>query len=125
MSGSMTTNNNAPNTETTSQLDQVTSAPSDGTNIGQSATDPIAFYGSIPQTQKASSIQSLASAGASSSASFFGAKAVNATSWTAQKCQTTALTAAQSTAALGTAAAQLLAECVDTLVGLGLWKGGA
>ena len=95
----------------------------DGVTVGQNGFDSISFYGAVPQNQNASSLQALASAGVSSSASFFGAASVNATSWTAQKCQTTALTAAQSSVALGTAAANLLAQCVDTLVGLGLMKG--
>ncbi len=125
MAGSLGTNNNVPNAEVTSNVTQMTEGNSDGTIIGQSGSDPIGFYGQVPQTQKATSLQAIASGAATSSASFFGAVQVNATSYSFQKCQTSALTVAASVAALGTGAANLLAEVVDTLVGLGVWKGNS
>jgi hypothetical protein len=108
----------APNTEYYSQMNQISDANADGQMLGQSATDRVAFYGKIPQAQKAAAMQSSFTSGASSTASFFGAVSVNATSWTAMKCASSALTAS-------TQWNVVLAEVVDTLLGLGLWKGSA
>lgn len=118
-------NSNTPNTETGAAVKKVYEGDDGGAQLGLTTTSKVGFYGAVPYAQKSATNQSLASAGLSSSASFFGAKSVNATSWTAQRCQTTALTAAQSSVAMGPAGAILLAECVDTLVGLGLWKGNS
>jgi len=87
----------------------------DGNTFGAAPLDTISFYGVVPMAQKSSSVQGLAGATVTSSASFFGASSVNATSWTAQKCAVSNVT--------GTTIGALLAEVVDTLVGLGIWKG--
>jgi hypothetical protein len=42
----------APNTETYSQKNQISDANPDGTVIGQSTTDQIAFYGKVPLAQR-------------------------------------------------------------------------
>jgi hypothetical protein len=72
-------------------VNQLSDKNPDGTKLGQSASDLIAFYGTTPVSQRASSVQ----ATIASSASF------------------------------GATQAALVNEIVNTLTGLGLWKGGA
>ena len=72
---------------------QVSDNNPDGTTIGQSATDKIAFYGIAPATQRASSIQAASVVSATS----FISVTSNLAAWAA--------------------------EVSATLTGLGLWKG--
>lgn len=72
-------------------VNQLSDKGPDGTTLGQNRSDLIAFYGTTPVSQRASSVQ----ATIASSASF------------------------------GATQAALVNEIVNTLTGLGLWKGGA
>jgi hypothetical protein len=74
---------------------QLSQANSQGTGLGQSATDPISFYGATPVAQRAASIQAASVVSVSSNITV----AASLTSW--------------------------VLEVTNTLVGLGLWKGGA
>lgn len=73
----------------------------DGTRLGQSAADLIAFYGTTPVSQRASSVQATIATVASS----------------------TDFAAAQQGAV--NSAITTLNEVTATLTALGLWKGGA
>ncbi len=77
-------------------VEQLSRAPSDGTNLGQSATDKIGFYGlATPIVQRS---------GASQATSVFGTA---------------------SSTALDTLTKAALIEVMNTLTALGLWKGSA
>ena len=67
----------------------------DGTNLGQSATDLISFYGATPVAQRAASIQANSVVSVSSNITI----AASLTAW--------------------------IVEVTATLNALGLWKGGA
>jgi hypothetical protein len=67
----------------------------DGTAMGQTATDKIAFYGKTPVVQRAAAIQAASVVSISSNISI----AASLTSW--------------------------IVEVTATLVGLGIWKGSA
>jgi hypothetical protein len=75
--------------------DQLSKKDPDGTTLGQSATDKIAFYGVTPVVQRASSIQAASVVSANSF--------ISVTSNLALFC----------------------AEVAATLTGLGIWKGTA
>ena len=70
-------------------------ATPDGTRVGQSATDKVAFYGAAPVVQRALAAQALSLASAGSWISVTS----NLAAWAA--------------------------EVTSTLTGLGLWKGSA
>lgn len=74
---------------------ELSDAGAEGTRMGQSATDKIAFFGGTPVVQRANSIQ--------------------ATSLIS------AYTATSASALIGA----LLVEIANTLNGLGIWKGSA
>ena len=116
-------NTNVPNTETTTQLQVLDNANADGASFGVSATDKITFYGKLPaNTQKAGAVQASALASTSGTAFSFGcgtsATNATATTWTRSLAQSASLTG---TATIG----PVLAEIIDTLTGLGIWKGAA
>ncbi len=71
------------------------SAGGDGTVLGQSATDPVAFYGGSPVAQRASAFQAASVVSVSSNITI----AASLTAW--------------------------ILEVTNTLVGLGVWKGTA
>ena len=110
-----------PNAEVSSQLQNLDNANPDGVTLGQSVTDKITFYGKLPaNTQKAGAVQGSALASTSGTTFTFGAgtSATNATAttWTRSLAQSASLTG---TATIG----PVLAEIIDTLTGLGFWKG--
>lgn len=76
-----------------SQLKQLSTGNPDGTVLGQSATDTIAFYGATPVAQRSSSVQATTNIATSS--------------------------------AFGTEQLAAIQEIMNTLAGLGLWKGSA
>lgn len=75
--------------------EQVTYNSQDGAQMGQSASEKIAFFGTTPITQRAGAAQN-----------------------------TTALSTASSTA-IDTATKAAIIEIMNTLTQLGLWKGSA
>jgi hypothetical protein len=77
------------------QTIQLSDGTPDGTQMGQSATDPIGFYGKTPVAQRALAAQALSLASAGSWISVTS----NLAAWAA--------------------------EVTSTLTGLGLWKGSA
>ena len=79
---------------TTTNLVQL-SRVADGTVLGQSATDLVAFYGAAPVAQRASSFQAASVVSVSSNITI----AASLTAW--------------------------MLEVTNTLVGLGIWKGSA
>ena len=110
-----------PNTETSSQFKDFGDANPDGISLGQSTSDKITFYGKLPaNTQKAGAVQASALASTSGTAFSFGcgtsATNATATTWTRSLAQSASLTG---TATIG----PVLAEIIDTLTGLGFWKG--
>jgi hypothetical protein len=115
-------NNNAPNTETTSQIVILQDGNPDGTTLGLNAADKVSFYGKVPYAQKASAIHASAVVTTSGTASSWGAQVsasnATATTWTKYVATTANMTAT------GTIAV-VLGEVVETLVGLGLMKGAA
>jgi hypothetical protein len=118
---------NAPNSEVFSQVTQLTDANPDGAILGQSAADKIAFYGKVPYAQKVptvglnSSYVGALSTG-SGTASSFGAQ-ISATSGTATTFLLTSVVTG--TMSVGSNLANVVAEVVNTLVGLGVWKPAA
>jgi hypothetical protein len=76
-------------------VDQLSKLNADGTTLGQSATDKVAFYGTTPVVQRALAAQALSLASAGSWISVTS----NLAAWAA--------------------------EVTSTLTGLGLWKGSA
>jgi hypothetical protein len=74
---------------------QISTGDPDGTRLGQSATDTISFYGATPVAQRALAAQALS------------------------------LNSAGSWISVTSNLAAWAAEVTATLVGLGLWKGGA
>lgn len=68
---------------------------SDGCQIGGAATDKVGFYGTVPATQRASSLQAASVVSVSSNITI----AASLTAW--------------------------IVEVTNTLTGLGLWKGAA
>jgi len=119
----MSTNTNTPNIETSPLPIQISLGTSEGAIIGQSAADKISFYGKLPANiQKAGAVQASALASASGTAFTFGAGVsasnATATTWTRSAAQSASLTG---TATIG----PILAEIIDTLTGLGIWKGAA
>jgi hypothetical protein len=76
-------------------VDQLSKANPDGTQLGQSATDLVGFYGKTPAAQRALAAQALSLASAGSWISVTS----NLAAWAA--------------------------EVTSTLTGLGLWKGSA
>lgn len=75
--------------------EQVTYNSPDGAQMGQSATEKIAFYGATPLVQRASSVQAAS------------------------------VVSAQSYISVTSNLAAFCAEVAATLTGLGLWKGTA
>lgn len=74
-------------------VDQLSKANTDGTTLGQSATDKIALYGATPVVQRAASIQGASVVSVSSNITI----AASLTAW--------------------------IVEVTNTLIGLGIWKG--
>lgn len=74
---------------------QVSDGTPDGTTVGQSATDKLAFYGATPVVQRAASIQAASVVSVSSNITV----AASLTQW--------------------------IVEVTNTLIGLGLWKGSS
>jgi len=74
---------------------QLSNKEPDGCTLGQSATDPISFYGATPVAQRAAAIQA------------------------------TSLLSASTYVTVGSNLATALTEIANTLAGLGLWKGAA
>lgn len=70
-------------------------AAGDGTTLGQSATDKIAFYGATPVVQRAGAVQA------------------------------TSLLSASSYVTVGSNTAAIVLEIANTLIALGIWKGAA
>lgn len=75
--------------------EQVTYNSPDGAQIGQSATEKVAFYGTVPVVQRAAAVQA--------------ASVVSATSYISVTSNLAAF----------------CAEVAATLTGLGIWKGAA
>jgi hypothetical protein len=69
--------------------------PSDGTSLGQSATDKISFYGVTPIVQRAGAVQA------------------------------TSLLSASSYVTVGSNTTAIVMEIANTLIAYGLWKGAA
>lgn len=113
-------NTNTPNTETNSILDVLNTGTPDGSTLGQSTSDKISFYGKVPYAQKAGTVMGSAVSTASGTASSFGAQVsasnATATTWTRYAANSTGIAAT-------TALQAVLADVVETLVGLGLNKG--
>ena len=76
-------------------VDQLSRLNSEGTTLGQSATDKVALYGVTPVTQRAGAIQ----------AASFISVSTNAT--------------------IGSTVAAFNFEVAQTFIGLGIWKGAA
>lgn len=74
---------------------QLSDANADGTKLGQSTTDPIAFYGVTPIAQRALAAQA------------------------------TSLLSTASSTAIDTLTKAAIIEIMSTLAALGLWKGSA
>lgn len=72
---------------------QVSDGNSDGSSLGQSATDKISFYGATPVTQRTNTVQAASVVSVSSNITV----AASLTAW--------------------------IVEVTATLTGLGLWKG--
>lgn len=72
---------------------QLSNGNASGSALGQSASDPISFYGATPVTQRSSSVQATSNVASSS--------------------------------AFGATQLAVLQEIMNTLTGLGLWKGTA
>lgn len=119
---------NTPNTEVYSQVDQRTDANPDGTILGQSATDRIAFYGKVPVTQKvpgtalgglnSSYINALSTGTATSYAWGYQVSTVvdGATTWSFASVTSNATMNASTNLGI------VLTDVVNTLIGLGIWK---
>lgn len=73
--------------------DQLSKANTDGTTLGQSGTDKVAFYGVTPVVQRAAAIQGASVVSISSNITI----AASLTAW--------------------------IVEVTNTLIGLGIWKG--
>jgi hypothetical protein len=83
-------------------VNQLSDGGPDGTTLGQSRSDLVAFYGTTPVSQRSGSIQSVTYATVASSASF----------------------AAGQQGLLNSVALDVL-EIKATLTAIGAWKGGA
>jgi len=74
---------------------QLSDARSDGTTLGQSATDKISFYGVTPIVQRAGAVQA------------------------------TSLLSASSYVTIGSNTTAIIMEIANTFIAYGLWKGAA
>lgn len=117
-------NINAPNVEITAYPSAVADGDSVGAIFGNAVTDKIAFYGRIPWSQKTPTVGLNSSyvgalATATSTGTIWGANSVSVIGTASTYYVTSVATA---TLSVGSNVANVVAEVVNTLIGLGVWK---